>query len=105
MQPPEGVGAAAAPAHKAEGVMVTGDDSYLTIKHGAIPSAGMGAMTMEFKSPQSGLPSGLKAGDPIRFEFVITRDGDYQTTRVERAGRAAKAAKTADPLAGHGDHK
>jgi hypothetical protein len=59
-------------------------------------------MTMEFKSPQGGLPPGLKAGDPIRFEFVITRDGDYQTTKVERGGPAAKVA---DPHAGHGDHK
>jgi Cu(I)/Ag(I) efflux system membrane fusion protein len=102
MQPPEGAGAAAAPAHRAEGVMVTGDDNFLTIKHGAIPSAGMGAMTMEFKSPQGGLPPGLKAGDPIRFEFVITRDGEFQTTKVERGGAAAKSA---DPHAGHGDHK
>lgn len=101
MQPPEGAGAAA-PAHRAEGVMVTGDDRFLTIEHGAIPSAGMGAMTMEFKSPPGGLPKGLEAGDPIRFEFVITRDGDFQTTKVERAGAAAKGGS---PQAGHGDHK
>jgi Cu(I)/Ag(I) efflux system membrane fusion protein len=102
MQPPESAGAAAAPVHRAEGVMVSGDDSFLTIKHGAIPSAGMGAMTMEFKSPQGGLPAGLKAGDPIRFEFVITREGDYHTTKVEPAGRSGKAP---EPQAGHGDHK
>jgi Cu(I)/Ag(I) efflux system membrane fusion protein len=101
MQPPDGA-ATAPPVHKAEGVMVTGDDTFLTIRHGAIPSAGMGAMTMEFKSPQGGLPPGLKAGDPIRFEFVITRDGDYQTTKVERAGAATKGA---DPHAGHGAQK
>ncbi len=99
MQPAEGGAAAAAPTHKAEGVMVTGDDKFLTIKHGAVPSAGMGAMTMEFKSPAGGLPQGLQAGDPIRFEFVITRDGEFQTTRVERAGAAAKSL---DPHAGHG---
>ncbi|HSD41333.1 MAG TPA: efflux RND transporter periplasmic adaptor subunit [Burkholderiales bacterium] len=102
MQPSESAGAAAAPVHRAEGVMVSGDDSFLTIKHGAIPSAGMGAMTMEFKSPQGGLPAGLKAGDPIRFEFVITREGDYHTTKVEPAGRSGKAP---EPQAGHGDHK
>jgi Cu(I)/Ag(I) efflux system membrane fusion protein len=78
-----------APAHRAEGVMVSGDDSFLTIQHGAIPSAGMGAMTMEFKSPAGGLPSGLKAGDAIRFDFVITRDGEYQTTKVEAMGHGA----------------
>jgi Cu(I)/Ag(I) efflux system membrane fusion protein len=79
----------AGPAHSGEGVMVSGDNDFLLIKHGAIPSAGMGAMTMEFKSPKGGLPQGLKAGDPIRFEFVITRDGDFQTTKVERAGHGA----------------
>jgi hypothetical protein len=49
-----------------------------------------------------GLPPGLKAGDAIRFDFVITRDGEYQTTKVERAGTGAKAA---DPHAGHGSPK
>ena len=120
MQPPDGTAGpeagAAAPAHRAEGVMVAGDDQFLTIKHGAIPSAGMGAMTMEFKSPRGGLPAGLKAGDPIRFEFVITRDGEFETTKVERAGAVPKqasgaskqvdrAAKQADPHAGHGAPK
>ena len=77
------------PAHRAEGVLVSGDDKFLTIKHGAIPSAGMGAMTMEFKSPPGGLPQGVKAGDPIRFEFMITRDGEFQTTKVEPVGHGA----------------
>jgi Cu(I)/Ag(I) efflux system membrane fusion protein len=91
-----------APAHRAEGVMVSGDDQFLTIRHGAIPSAGMGAMTMEFKSPAGGLPSGLTAGDAIRFDFVITPEGDFQTTKVEPVGRSAKAA---GPQSDHGAHK
>jgi Cu(I)/Ag(I) efflux system membrane fusion protein len=94
--------AAAGPTHRAEGVLVSGDDKSLLIKHGSIPSAGMGAMTMEFKSPRGGLPPGVKAGDPIRFEFVITRDGEYQTTKVEPVGRSAKAL---EPQADHGAHK
>jgi Cu(I)/Ag(I) efflux system membrane fusion protein len=108
MQPPEPAAAAPVPAHRAEGVMVSGDDQFLTIKHGAIPSAGMGAMTMEFKSPPGGLPKGLKAGDAIHFEFVITRDGEFATTKVERGGQPARSepgAKAADPHAGHGAHK
>lgn len=100
MQPAEP--AKSGPAHRAEGTLVSGDDRFLTIQHGAVPSAGMGAMTMEFKSPPGGLPQGLKAGDAIRFEFVITRDGEFETTKVERAGAAAKAA---DPHAGHGTQK
>jgi Cu(I)/Ag(I) efflux system membrane fusion protein len=87
MQPAEA--ARGEPTHRAEGVMVNGDDRFLTIRHGAVPSAGMGAMTMEFKSPPGGLPQGLKAGDPIRFEFVITREGEFQTTKLEPAGHGA----------------
>jgi Cu(I)/Ag(I) efflux system membrane fusion protein len=94
--------AAARLTHRAEGVLVSGDDKSLLIKHGSIPSAGMGPMTMEFKSPTRGLPAGVRVGDAIRFEFVITRDGDYQTTKVEAVGRSAKAP---EPQAGHGAHK
>jgi Cu(I)/Ag(I) efflux system membrane fusion protein len=100
MQPGEPV--AAAPAHRAEGVIVTGDDKFVTIQHGAIPSAGMGAMTMEFKSPPGGLPKGLKAGDRVRFEFTMKPDGEFQTTKVERAGPAAQRG---DPPVDHGAHK
>jgi Cu(I)/Ag(I) efflux system membrane fusion protein len=94
--------AAAGPTHRAEGVLMSGDDKSLLIRHGAIPGAGMGAMTMEFKSPRGGLPPGVKAGDRIRFEFVITRDGEYQTTKVEPAARSAKAP---EPQVDHGAHK
>jgi membrane fusion protein, copper/silver efflux system len=79
----EGVGAeASASVHKAEGVLVSGNDKFLLIKHGPIPSAGMGAMTMEFPAPKSGLPAGVKAGDRIRFEFTM-KDGEVQATKVE----------------------
>jgi Cu(I)/Ag(I) efflux system membrane fusion protein len=102
MDPGAGEPAAAGPVHRGEGVLVSVDDQSLLIKHGAVPSAGMGAMTMEFKTPRGGLPPGLKAGDAIRFDFVITRDGEFRTTKVERAGAGAKAA---DPHAGHGAAK
>jgi membrane fusion protein, copper/silver efflux system len=78
-----GTPVAAAPAHKGEGVLVSGDGQSLLIKHGEIPSAKMGAMTMEFRAPASGLPAGVKAGDRIRFEFTVTRDGEFQVTKVE----------------------
>ncbi len=79
----EGVGAeASASVHKAEGVLVSGNDKSLLIKHGPIPSAGMGGMTMEFAAPKSGLPAGVKAGDRIRFEFTM-KDGEFQATKVE----------------------
>jgi Cu(I)/Ag(I) efflux system membrane fusion protein len=75
-------GNAATPVHQAEGVLVSGNDKFLLIKHGPIPSAQMGGMTMEFAAPKSGLPAGVKAGDRIRFEFTM-KDGEFQTTKVE----------------------
>jgi Cu(I)/Ag(I) efflux system membrane fusion protein len=85
----EGAGAeASVPVHKAEGVLVSGDDKSLLIRHGPIPSAQMGAMTMEFAAPKSGLPAGVKAGDRIRFDFTL-KDGEFQATRVEPIGRGA----------------
>ena len=77
---------AAQPAHKAEGVLKEVDQASLLISHGPIPSAGMGAMTMEFMAPTGGVPAGLKAGDAIAFEFVVTPKGEFQATKVERKG-------------------
>ena len=57
----------------------------VTLSHGPIPALKWPSMTMDFKAPATGLPPELKAGDPIRFEFV-EKDGSYTLTRVERAG-------------------
>ena len=76
---------AAAPAkpaaHKAEGVVRSVGDEVL-IKHGAIPSAGMGAMTMAFKAPKGGVPKDIKEGTAVAFEFVLTPQGDMQLTSI-----------------------
>ena len=45
--------------HEAQGV-VRGVGDEVLIKHGAIPGAGMGAMTMAFKAPHSGVPAAVK---------------------------------------------
>jgi Cu(I)/Ag(I) efflux system membrane fusion protein len=79
----EGTGAdASVPVHQGEGVLVSGNDKFLLIKHGPIPTARMEGMTMEFGAPRSGLPPGLKPGDRIRFEFTM-KDGEFQATKVE----------------------
>jgi Cu(I)/Ag(I) efflux system membrane fusion protein len=82
----------AAPAtHLGEGVLVSGDKDSLIIKHGPLPTANMGAMTMEFATPPSGLPKDVKAGDRIRFEFTMTPEGDFRATKVEKlAGAGAQ---------------
>ena len=71
----------AGPVHKAEGVVRSVGDEVL-IKHGAIPSAGMGAMTMSFKAPSGGVPPEIKQGTSVRFEFVLTPQGDMQITSI-----------------------
>ena len=90
--PGHGSGPAAAvatpPTHKAEGVVRSVGDEVL-IKHGAIPSAGMGAMTMAFKAPKDGVPNGVAPGTNVKFEFVFTPQGDMQLTSIVPVTAAA----------------
>ena len=79
--------AAAPTVHRAEGSVVSADAHSLLIKHGPVPSAGMGAMTMEFLAPKT-LPPGLKAGDRVRFDFTASPEGEYRAVKVERLGAA-----------------
>jgi Cu(I)/Ag(I) efflux system membrane fusion protein len=72
---------ATAPTHTAEGVVRSVGDEVL-IKHGAIPSAGMGAMTMPFKAPQTGMPKDVAVGTSVKFAFVFTPQGDMQLTSI-----------------------
>jgi len=74
------------PAHHAEGKVERIDAKTLTISHGPVPSMQWGPMTMEFGTPASGLPPGLKPGEAIRFDFVQTPEGEFRATKVERTG-------------------
>jgi Cu(I)/Ag(I) efflux system membrane fusion protein len=76
--------------HEAQGVVRSVGDEVL-IKHGAIPSAGMGAMTMAFKAPPSGVPAAVKEGADVRFRFVITPKGDFALTDIAPIGGPAAA--------------
>src|SRR5256712_2953238 len=77
--------AAALQTHEAVGEIVSPGAGELLIKHGAIPSAGMGAMTMPFRAPGGVVPPGLKKGDRIRFEFNIGQDGQLQIKNLAPA--------------------
>jgi membrane fusion protein, copper/silver efflux system len=72
----------AAPSHSGVGVVVAVSDRELVVRHGEIPSAGMGAMTMPFLAPAGGIPPGLKKGDRVRFEFTSQPDGQFKVTRL-----------------------
>jgi Cu(I)/Ag(I) efflux system membrane fusion protein len=52
------------------------------IKHGPIPSLNMGAMTMPYKAPKGGVPKNIVPGTNVRFEFVLTPQGDMQLTSI-----------------------
>ena len=86
---PVAPGAAAPTVHKAEGVVRSVGDEVL-IKHGAIPTAGMGAMTMAFKAPKGGMPKEVKEGTSVKFEFVLTPQGDMQITSITPGGGGGK---------------
>jgi Cu(I)/Ag(I) efflux system membrane fusion protein len=77
--------AAGATEHEAEGV-VRGVGAEVLIKHGAIPAAGMGAMTMAFKAPPSGVPPAVTEGTSVRFRFVITPKGEFALTGIAPVG-------------------
>lgn len=47
----------------------------VTLSHGPIASMNWGAMTMDFRLPAAGLPRGIKAGDQVRFAFVMGSAG------------------------------
>jgi Cu(I)/Ag(I) efflux system membrane fusion protein len=79
----------AATVHKAEGVVRSIGDE-LIIKHGPIPSIGMGAMTMAYKAPKGGVPKDVKPGTNVKFEFVVTPQGDMQLTAIAPGGGGAK---------------
>jgi Cu(I)/Ag(I) efflux system membrane fusion protein len=75
--------------HKAEGVVRSVGDE-LVIKHGPIPSIGMGAMTMAYKAPKGGVPKDVKPGTNVKFEFVVTPQGDMQLTSIVPGGGGVK---------------
>jgi len=75
--------APATPVHRAEGVVVDIDAQSALIRHGAITTAGMGAMTMEFGAPSAGMPKNVKKGDPVAFAFTITTQGEFRLQSIE----------------------
>ena len=85
MEGAEAPKAAAPQTHRAVGEVVSVGAGDLLIKHGAIPSAGMGAMTMPFRAPNGIIPPALKKGDRILFEFSIKPDGEFQITDLAPA--------------------
>ncbi|GIX54803.1 hypothetical protein CQA4T8M7_40590 [Sphaerotilus natans] len=79
------------PRHEGDATVESLSRDALTLSHGPIPSLKWGPMTMDFKPPPQGLPSGLKAGDKVRFEFYMGADNLPQLTAVTMQASAFKA--------------
>jgi Cu(I)/Ag(I) efflux system membrane fusion protein len=97
MNAPEDAAASAKPAmetHRAEGKVTAIEGDRVTIQHGPVPTANMGAMTMPFKAPKSGLPRNLQPGDQVSFEFTIGKSGAFELTWL--APEAQASARTAE---------
>jgi Cu(I)/Ag(I) efflux system membrane fusion protein len=75
--------------YKAEGV-VRSVGSEVLIRHGDIPKAGMGPMTMAFMPPQDGLPGSVQPGTRVSFEFVMTPQGGLRIVSIAPAAGAHK---------------
>lgn len=102
--PPPAAPGAPAPAspaavqHKGHGVVQAVDKGKkkVTIKHEALPTVPMDAMTMEFDA-QGDVLATVEAGDTIDF-ILETRDGSFVVVQVQKAGGAATPG--ASPAAG-----
>jgi Cu(I)/Ag(I) efflux system membrane fusion protein len=93
---PDKSSAPAASGHKAEGSIDAVDPraGTVTIRHGAVPSLKWPAMTMEFRTANASLLSGLKPGQAIAFEFVERQPGEFVVTSIAAAPPTGSAQGT-----------
>ncbi len=76
--------------HKGDATVVAIDKDSALLSHGALPSVGMGAMTMEFKAPASGMPRNVSKGDQVQFEFVMSDENGPTLTAITPAAPSPK---------------
>jgi Cu(I)/Ag(I) efflux system membrane fusion protein len=72
--------------YRAEGKVESIDDGGITISHGPVPGLKWPAMTMGFGKPDSVTLSGLKPGDPVRFEFRKGGPMDWEIVSAQKIG-------------------
>jgi Cu(I)/Ag(I) efflux system membrane fusion protein len=74
--------ASTAPRHRGEAKVAAVTRDAVTLTHGPIASLKWGAMTMDFKPPQAGLPRNVQAGDTVNFEFFMDAEGLPRLTGI-----------------------
>ncbi|WP_372825536.1 efflux RND transporter periplasmic adaptor subunit [Polaromonas sp.] len=80
--PAAGAAASAAPRHLGEAKVDAVARDAVTLTHGPIASLKWGAMTMDFKLPETGLPRNVQAGDSVTFEFYMDAEGLPRLTGI-----------------------
>jgi membrane fusion protein, copper/silver efflux system len=80
--------------HPGEAQVISIDKDSALLAHGPLPTAGMGAMTMEFKAPAAGMPRNVAKGDRVQFEFVMPKDGEPTLTSITPVAPVPPASKT-----------
>ena len=91
--PAAAVGASAAPRHLGEAKVDAVARDTVTLTHGPIASLKWGAMTMDFKLPETGLPRNVQSGDAVTFEFYMDAEGLPRLTGITPMA-SAPAPKT-----------
>jgi Cu(I)/Ag(I) efflux system membrane fusion protein len=82
------------PLHLTEGTIKEITPEAITIAHGPVPSLKWDAMTMSFKPPAKGLPSGLKVGDHVSFSFDEAEQGGFQIDSIVILDEQTPAAES-----------
>jgi Cu(I)/Ag(I) efflux system membrane fusion protein len=68
--------------HQGQGKVVSIDKDSALLAHGELLSVGMGAMTMEFKAPATGMPPKVAKGDTVQFDFVMSEEDGPTLTSI-----------------------
>ena len=85
--------------HRAEGTVDSVDlkAGTLSLNHGPVPTLKWPAMTMEFRSANASLLTGVKPGQRVDFEFVERQPGEYMVTSIRAMPGAASPPKPVAP--------
>ena len=77
-------------SHSAVGTLddIDAATGTLLITHEPVPSLNWPTMTMEFKPSNDAIAKAAKPGDPIRFDFLERKPGEWVVTKIERRGPA-----------------
>jgi len=101
MPAPDGAKASGA-THRGEGKVESIGKDGVTLSHGPIPSLQWGAMTMDFKSPASGMPKNVAVGDTVTFDVRAIKDGLFEIVTIAPVAAAPAPAPAVPDKAAKG---